>query len=63
MRSLRMGLVCAAAVPVMLGVLPARSGAVSTETWRVSGRDGFMGADLESLAISSDGIVMLAPAF
>lgn len=41
----------------------APCGAVSTETWRVSGRDAFLAAHLESLSVSSDGVVTLAPAF
>jgi hypothetical protein len=53
----------AAAALVMLALSPGTSRAVSTETWRVTGKDGFLTADLESLAISSEGVVILAPAF
>ena len=36
---------------------------VTTKTWKVSGREAFLSADLESLAVTSDGLVTLAPAF
>jgi hypothetical protein len=56
------------AVPVMLSAMalllasgPALG--VTTKTWKVSGREAFLSADLESLAVTSDGLVTLAPAF
>ena len=42
--------------------LAGDASAVETKTWRTAGREGFLGATLESLSVSSEGIVRPAPA-
>lgn len=62
MRAFRPG-IPALLLALVLGLVAAPSSAVTTKSWKVTGREAFLAADLESLAVTSDGLVTLAPAF
>ncbi len=54
---------CMATAALLLCAVAGSAGAVTTDTWKVSGSAAFLATDLESLSVSSEGVVTPAPAF
>ncbi|TPW12987.1 MAG: hypothetical protein FD129_1360, partial [bacterium] len=59
-RPWRVAVVAGVAAVAFVGV--SASDAVETKSWRVTGREAFLAATLESLSVSNEGIVRVAPA-